>query len=233
MAFRKAATRGRIGPRQVGGMAPRPAVRRRRGEARGCPKALPRVARYRAGERQAVQGRNPARCGRGRRPHRLRRPRPPRGAGLVVFSEVSQDLLDHSRTLAAEMGVLDRCQFVRAPAEDLSPISDASVDAITTRSVLIYVADKGRAFEEFHRVLRPGGRVSVWEPINRFGRPNRPSDGRLFAGYDVASVRDLARRVGAVRLRARPALRRGPPLGLRRARPARPRPARRVRGGAP
>ncbi|MDP9477277.1 MAG: class I SAM-dependent methyltransferase [Actinomycetota bacterium] len=124
--------------------------------------------------------------------------------GRVIFSDVSQDLLDHSRALAAEMGVLERCRFVRAPADDLSPIGDASVDAVTTRSVLIYVADKARAFGEFHRVLRPGGRVSVWEPINRFGLPNFPEDGGVFAGYDTAPVRDLASRVCAVFRRIQP-----------------------------
>ncbi len=29
--------------------------------------------------------------------------------GRVIFSDISQDLLDHSRALAREMGVLDRC----------------------------------------------------------------------------------------------------------------------------
>jgi arsenite methyltransferase len=52
--------------------------------------------------------------------------------------------------------------------------------------------------------LRAGGRLSIWEPINRFGRPNRPPDGRLFMGYDTAPVRDLSRRVEAVFRRIQP-----------------------------
>lgn len=115
--------------------------------------------------------------------------------GRVIFSDVSRDLLDHSRSLAEEMGVLDRCEFVLAPADDLSALSDASVDAVTTRSVLVYVADKRRAFAEFHRVLRPEGRLSIWEPINRFGYPEPP---HLFRGHDVGPVRDLADKVKAV-----------------------------------
>jgi SAM-dependent methyltransferase len=60
--------------------------------------------------------------------------------------------------------------------------------------VLIYldVEGKRRAFREFHRVLRAGGRVSVFEPINRFGHPG--PEGRFF-GYDLSAVRDLADRV--------------------------------------
>jgi len=50
------------------------------------------------------------------------------------------------------------------PADDLAAIPDASVDVVTTRSVLIYVRDKRRAFGEFARVLRPGGWISIFEP---------------------------------------------------------------------
>ncbi len=121
--------------------------------------------------------------------------------GRVVFSDISQDLLDHSRILAHEMGVEDRCEFLLASAEDLSGLGKASVDVVTTRSVLIYVEDKRRAFEEFYRVLRPGGRVSVFEPINRFKQPE-PS--HLFKGYDVRPVRDLAEKVMTVFRRIQP-----------------------------
>ncbi len=118
--------------------------------------------------------------------------------GTVVFSDVSRDLLDHSRSLAREMNVLGRCRFVETSADDLSEIEDESVDVVTTRSVLIYVEDKKRSFEEFHRVLKPGGRLSIFEPINRFNFPNRSSDGSLFMGYDTNEVRDLSRKVWAV-----------------------------------
>jgi len=115
--------------------------------------------------------------------------------GCVIFSDISQDLLDHSRSLAEQMGVLDRCEFVSAPADDLSVVEDASVDVVTTRSVLIYVKDKSRAFEEFHRVLKTGGRLSIFEPINNFAYPEPPH--RLH-GFDVTPVWDLSRKVRAV-----------------------------------
>lgn len=89
-------------------------------------------------------------------------------SGVVILLDVSQPLLDHAAASAREMGVMDQCRFVRASAERLDGIADASVDAVTCRSVLIYVAAKQDAFREMHRVLRPGGRISVWEPINRF-----------------------------------------------------------------
>ena len=113
----------------------------------------------------------------------------------VVFSDVSQGLLDLCSEAAESLGVRDRCRFVRASADDLSPVESESVDVVTTRSVLIYVQDKERAFAEFFRVLRPGGRISLYEPINRFACPDAPD---RFGGYDVAPVAEIAAKLRAL-----------------------------------
>jgi ubiquinone/menaquinone biosynthesis C-methylase UbiE len=111
-----------------------------------------------------------------------------RGAGRVIFSDVSQDLLDVCRGLAADE---PRAEFVGAAAEDLSAIADASVDVVTTRSVIIYVREKPRAFAEFRRVLRPGGRLSMFEPINSFSDFKRNGQ---FLGLEMGDLSELARR---------------------------------------
>jgi arsenite methyltransferase len=41
------------------------------------------------------------------------------------------------------------------------------VDVVTTRSVLVYLADKAAAAREFHRILKPGGQLSIAEPVYR------------------------------------------------------------------
>ena len=112
----------------------------------------------------------------------------------VIFSDISDDLLRHSEALAREMNVHERCQFVHASAHDLSMLRDGSVDAVTTRSVLIYVSAKQRAFHEFQRVLKEGGELSIFEPINRFAFPE-PAD--RFLGYDAAPVTDLSEKLKA------------------------------------
>ena len=119
-----------------------------------------------------------------------------RGAAKVVFTDVSEDLLEHARGLAAELGVLDRCQFVHASADDLSAFEAGSFDAVTTRSVLIYVERKREALAEFHRVLRPGGRISLFEPINRFGARFRVEE--TFWGFTLDGLGELAGKVQAV-----------------------------------
>lgn len=114
--------------------------------------------------------------------------------GRVIFSDVSLDVLDECRRTASGDG---RCSFVVASADDLAGIADASVDVVTTRSVLIYSDRKAAAFAEFFRVLRPGGRISLFEPINRLVEQLRPDD--LFGMGDspvndlIAKVRDVYR----------------------------------------
>ena len=115
-------------------------------------------------------------------------------SGTVTFCDISDALLEHVRNTVRDRGLLGRARFVRADAADLASVSDTTVDVVTTRSVLIYVADKAKALSAMHRVLRPGGRISLFEPINRLVHPE-PAD--RFAGFDVADVVSLAQRVKA------------------------------------
>lgn len=101
------------------------------------------------------------------------------GEGLVAFraiervgptlrvwlADVSEPMLRHAEVHAIERGVRGQCTFLRCAADHLEGMDDASVDVVTTRSVLAYVAEKTTALREFHRVLRPGGRISLAEPV--------------------------------------------------------------------
>jgi len=111
--------------------------------------------------------------------------------GRVIASDISADLVDRTRAIADELGVAEQMSFVQASAEDLAPIGDGTVDVVTTRSVLIYVDDKARAFREFFRVLRPGGRASLFEPINNYF-PDTPDE---YWGCDSRPVRDLVEKI--------------------------------------
>lgn len=122
-----------------------------------------------------------------------------RGAGEVVFTDISRDVLDACREAAEQLEVADRCKYVKAPAHDLSALEDESIDVVTTRSVLIYVAEKQQALREFFRVLRPGGRISLFEPINRFAiRGEAEPSFWLGARYPADGLADLAERLNAV-----------------------------------
>jgi arsenite methyltransferase len=118
----------------------------------------------------------------------------------VMFTDISRDLLARTRTIAEDVGVLDRCRVIQSAAERLA-ITDQSVDALTTRSVLIYVSAKEQAFKHFHRVLRPGGRLSIFEPINRF---EMPEPDHIFHGFDVTPVAEIAAKVKVLYSRLQP-----------------------------
>lgn len=116
--------------------------------------------------------------------------------GKVILSDVSPTLIDHVAKSAAELQVYDRCDYLVASADDLNALGDGSVDVVTTRSVLIYLpaARKPDALREFHRVLRPGGRISLFEPINRFSNPEPPE---LLFGFDVRPIAAIAAKIRA------------------------------------
>jgi arsenite methyltransferase len=110
-------------------------------------------------------------------------------AGLVIVDDIAADVLAECRKIAETAGAVHRMQFVQNDATDLRDLPDASIDAVLTRSVLLYVEDKGRAAAEFRRVLRSGGRISLFEPIGRVA-----ADSFRF-GIDPGPVADLAARV--------------------------------------
>ena len=61
--------------------------------------------------------------------------------------------------------------------------------------MLIYVERKDLAFSEFARALRPGGRISLFEPINRYAMDQRCKG---FWGYPADGLADLAERIERV-----------------------------------
>jgi arsenite methyltransferase len=90
------------------------------------------------------------------------------GASLrVLLVDISEPMLRHAEALAAQRNVLPQCTFLKCGAESLDGIADASIDIVTTRAALAYVTDKSKALREFHRVLKPGGRLSIAEPVFR------------------------------------------------------------------
>jgi arsenite methyltransferase len=91
------------------------------------------------------------------------------GDGEVYAVDISVDCLEELRRIATAPNI-----FYLLGSADVLPLPDEAADVVLTRSVLIYVREKAEAAREFFRVLRRGGRVSIFEPINR--RRKRISD---------------------------------------------------------
>jgi len=83
----------------------------------------------------------------------------------VVGVDVAADRLRKAAALADACGVGDRCEFVHARAEQ-SALPSAAFDAVFSKSALQYM-DRGRALEEYVRLLAPGGRLLMVENLAR------------------------------------------------------------------
>ena len=78
----------------------------------------------------------------------------------VVGIDISDDLLDEAKAIAARKGLEDKLDFRVGDALDL-PFADGEFDVAISQAMLILVGDKQKAIREAMRVMRPGGR-SGW-----------------------------------------------------------------------
>ena len=104
-------------------------------------------------------------------------------AGRVIGVDMTPEMIERARDAAREAG-LSQVEFRQGRLEEL-PVSDSSVDAVTSNCVINLVPDKGRVFAEVARVLKPGGRLVI-------------SDIVLEAELPAAIGKDLMAYVGCV-----------------------------------
>lgn len=86
--------------------------------------------------------------------------------GEATCTDISPGMVATLNANAERLGV--EVHATRAEAESL-PFPDASFDLILGHAVLHHLPDLGRAFDEFFRVLKPGGRLMFAGEPSRFG----------------------------------------------------------------
>ncbi len=85
----------------------------------------------------------------------------------ATCTDISPGMVTTLGANARRLGL--QVETLRADAESL-PFPDESYDLVLGHAVLHHLPDLGRAFAEFHRVLRPGGRIVF------AGEPSRVGD---------------------------------------------------------
>lgn len=88
-------------------------------------------------------------------------------SGQVIGIDMTQEMLDKSRSTAQAMG-LDQVEFREGIVEEM-PVADGQVDVVISNGVINLCADKEGVFSEIWRILRPGGVLQFADIAN--GQP--------------------------------------------------------------
>lgn len=101
--------------------------------------------------------------------------------GSVIGVDMTDAMLEKARSNARLVGA-GNAEFRKGYAEAL-PVADATADVVISNGVINLCPDKGAAYREVFRVLKPGGRVQI---VDVAVRTAVPEDGRediaLWAG---------------------------------------------------
>lgn len=119
-------------------------------------------------------------------------------AARLVGPEGGVYAIDPSLGMLREAGKRGGFQRIAGIAESL-PLPDRSLDFISMGYALRHVADLRQTFDEFHRVLKPGGRLLILEIV--------PPPSRLGYGLTKFYLKHLVPRLAALVTRNRDARR--------------------------
>ncbi|HET6173230.1 MAG TPA: class I SAM-dependent methyltransferase [Gaiellales bacterium] len=125
--------------------------------------------------------------------------------------------LANARRIAHESGLGARALFVQADASEALPFPDASFDAILCLDALNHLPGRPGVFADWARLLLPGGRLVVTDPVTvtglvasdelaarssigyfEFAPPGEDERLLIAAGLKVLAVEDLTETVAAV-----------------------------------
>lgn len=83
-------------------------------------------------------------------------------AGSVLAVDPNTLLMELGRRLADEQGVADLIEWREGDARRL-PVEDGAFDVVVCSTVLAHIPDSDPVVQELMRVLRPGGRIGIFE----------------------------------------------------------------------
>ena len=107
--------------------------------------------------------------------------------GRVLGVDMTPEMVAKARANARQMGY-DNVEFRLGEIEAL-PVDAGTVDVVISNCVLNLVPDKGAAFAETFRVLRPGGHFCVSDVVTRGALPDAVRrSAELYAGCVAGAI---------------------------------------------
>lgn len=91
--------------------------------------------------------------------------------GKVIGIDMTEPMIEKARNNVKKLGY-SNVEFRLGDIEDMPVISD-STDVVISNCVLNLVPDKGKAFSEVFRILKPGGHLSVSDIVLRGELPEK------------------------------------------------------------
>ncbi|MGC4043710.1 MAG: class I SAM-dependent methyltransferase [Armatimonas sp.] len=88
----------------------------------------------------------------------------------VVGIDLTPAYVEVAELLSQKTGLSERATFVAGNALEL-PFSAESFDHAWTQHVAMNIANKERLYQEIYRVLRPGGRLAIYDVMRGEGEP--------------------------------------------------------------
>jgi SAM-dependent methyltransferase len=87
----------------------------------------------------------------------------------VTGLELHEDGVAAAAAAATERGLSERTSFVAGDARERLPFGEESFDALQCVDSMNHLPERAAVLAEFHRVLRPGGRLLFTDPITVTG----------------------------------------------------------------
>lgn len=90
-------------------------------------------------------------------------------AGRAIGVDLTPEMIRAAEAQRERMGIAN-AGFAAGQMEEL-PMPDGSVDVVMSDCAINHARDKARVYSEIHRVLRPGGRFVVSDPVSEVPLP--------------------------------------------------------------
>jgi len=88
----------------------------------------------------------------------------------VVGVDLTPSYVELSRRLAQRSSAHDRLSYQVGDVAAM-PLADGQFDLVWTQHVMMNIRDRAAAYAEFHRVLKPGGRMACYDVIASDAEP--------------------------------------------------------------